>query len=85
MVDIKLEQAFEQPLPLDKLRGVKPLAKMELLRQGSRLSVQPVTESEWMTVLALAKSAAAFDRSATAGGSRSSGKAAKHAKKKAID
>ncbi|MEX2138007.1 MAG: EVE domain-containing protein [Pirellulales bacterium] len=51
MVDIKLQRIFERPLPLDELRGVKQLAKMELLRQGSRLSVQPVTEKEWQAVL----------------------------------
>jgi predicted RNA-binding protein with PUA-like domain len=55
MVDIKLERIFERALPLDELRGVKRLAKMELLRQGSRLSVQPVTEMEWQTVLDLAE------------------------------
>jgi predicted RNA-binding protein with PUA-like domain len=55
MVDIKLERIFERPLPLDELRGARQLAKMELLRRGSRLSVQPVTESEWRTVLELAE------------------------------
>ena len=27
---------------------------MELLRKGSRLSIQPVTEAEWKTIMALA-------------------------------
>ena len=36
--------------------GASELAGMELLRKGSRLSVQPVTESEWKTILALARS-----------------------------
>ena len=54
MVDIKLERIFERPIALDELRGVKALAKMELLRRGSRLSVQPVREEEWNTVLGLA-------------------------------
>jgi predicted RNA-binding protein with PUA-like domain len=54
MVDIKLERVFERPLALDALRRVKGLAKMELLRRGSRLSVQPVTEQEWNSVLNLA-------------------------------
>jgi predicted RNA-binding protein with PUA-like domain len=57
MVDIKLEQVFDRPLTLPELRGIKELAKMELLRRGSRLSVQPVTESEWDTVLAMANRA----------------------------
>jgi predicted RNA-binding protein with PUA-like domain len=53
MVDIKLDRVFDPILALDKLRGVKQPAKMELLRRGSRLSVQPVTEQEWNTVIAL--------------------------------
>ena len=54
MVDIRLEQIFAEPLGLDVLRGVPALAKMELLRKGSRLSVQPVTALEFKTVLELA-------------------------------
>jgi predicted RNA-binding protein with PUA-like domain len=54
MVDIQLTQIFDRPLTLSELRGAKQLAKMELLRQGSRLSVQPVTEKEWQTVMELA-------------------------------
>ena len=32
---------------LEELRGHKPLAKMRTLRPGNRLSITPVTESEW--------------------------------------
>jgi predicted RNA-binding protein with PUA-like domain len=28
---------------------------MSLLKQGNRLSVQPVTEGEWKTIVAMAK------------------------------
>jgi hypothetical protein len=38
---------------------------MELLRQGSRLSVQPVTEQEWKVILALADRPAAETTSAS--------------------
>jgi predicted RNA-binding protein with PUA-like domain len=55
MVDIRLEQVFDQPLALDALRGMPALAKMELLRRGSRLSVQPVSKNEFETVLKLAR------------------------------
>jgi predicted RNA-binding protein with PUA-like domain len=55
MVDLKLEQAFKTPLPLMKLRGVTDLKDMELMRQGSRLSVQPVRKSEFEAILKLAK------------------------------
>ena len=54
MVDIRLEQIFQQPLPLAKLRGIAALKNMELLRKGSRLSVQPVRESEFEAILRLA-------------------------------
>jgi predicted RNA-binding protein with PUA-like domain len=54
MVDLRLEQIFAEPLALDRLRGVPALAKMELLRKGSRLSVQPVTPDEFKTILELA-------------------------------
>lgn len=55
MVDIKLEQIFDEPIPLDELRGVSALKEMELLRKGSRLSVQPVRKPEFDAVLKLAK------------------------------
>lgn len=51
MVDIQYEQTFDEPLSLESMRKVKSLAKMELLRKGSRLSVQPVTAEEFKTVL----------------------------------
>jgi len=55
MVDIRLEEIFEAPLSLDELRKVSALKKMELLRRGSRLSVQPVNKSEFDAVLKLAR------------------------------
>jgi predicted RNA-binding protein with PUA-like domain len=54
-VDLKLEQIFAQPLPLESLRRIPALAQMELLRKGSRLSVQPVRQGELEAVLKLAK------------------------------
>ena len=56
MVDIQLDQIFQQPLPLSDLRSVAALKQMELLRIGSRLSVQPVRKSEFDAVLKLAGS-----------------------------
>jgi predicted RNA-binding protein with PUA-like domain len=52
-VDVQLVKKFPQPIPLDQLRSVKGLEKMELLRKGSRLSVQPVRPEEWQRVLQL--------------------------------
>jgi predicted RNA-binding protein with PUA-like domain len=54
-VSIKAVRAIEPPLGLPLLNTVAELAGMELLRKGSRLSVQPVTEKQWKTILALAK------------------------------
>ena len=55
-VSIKGVRAIDPPLDLTFLNAVPELAGMELLRKGSRLSVQPVTESQWKTILSLAKS-----------------------------
>jgi predicted RNA-binding protein with PUA-like domain len=55
-VSIKAVQSIEPPIGLPTLAGVPELAKMELLRRGSRLSIQPVTKSEWETILKLARS-----------------------------
>jgi predicted RNA-binding protein with PUA-like domain len=38
-------------VPLAEIRTHKPLEKMMLLRPGSRLSITPVTESEWKYVI----------------------------------
>jgi predicted RNA-binding protein with PUA-like domain len=54
MVDLKLERIFAEPVPIGVLRGVKSLAAMELLKTGSRLSVQPVRPQEFEAVLELA-------------------------------
>ncbi len=56
MVDIKLERKFKRLISLDELRTVKGLEKMELLRRGSRLSVQPVSKKEFETILKVANS-----------------------------
>lgn len=56
MVDIKLVRIFPAPIPLDRLRKEPGLKRMELLRKGSRLSVQPVRSEEWKIVLKLAGS-----------------------------
>ncbi len=52
-VDVKAVRAFDRPVELTALRSVAGLEKMELLRKGSRLSVNSVTEDEWRIVAAL--------------------------------
>lgn len=53
MVDLRLVRKFVYPITLDELRPIAGLEKMELLRRGSRLSVQPVTPREWKIILKL--------------------------------
>lgn len=53
-VEIRAVRPIDPPLGLPRLRSVPELAGMELLRKGSRLSIQPVTPAEWAAVLALA-------------------------------
>lgn len=51
MVDVQLVEIFAEPLTLPQLREMPELAQMELLRKGSRLSVQPVREDEYAAIL----------------------------------
>jgi predicted RNA-binding protein with PUA-like domain len=53
MVDIRGVEALKRPVSLDEIKKTKSLEKMALVRLG-RLSVQPVTQKEWETVLRLA-------------------------------
>ena len=54
MVDIELLQKFAEPITREQLREDAVTAEMMLLKKGSRLSVQPVTEAEWQAVHRLA-------------------------------
>ena len=54
MVDIRHRETFKAAVPLDRLRQEPKLKGMVLLRKGSRLSVQPVSETEWTTILKMA-------------------------------
>ena len=51
MVDIQLVREFTDVIPLPDLREIKALENMELLRKGSRLSVQPVSKKEFNAIL----------------------------------
>lgn len=54
-VDIRGVSAIARPLGLAELRRIPALSKMELLRKGSRLSVQPVRPEEWRAILELTR------------------------------
>ena len=59
MVDVRLVRSFVPPVPRALLRRQPDLADMELLRQGSRLSVLPCEERHFRSILALADRLAA--------------------------
>lgn len=50
MVDLRAVESFKEILTLAELKKLKGLEKMVLLQRGSRLSVQPVTATEWAVV-----------------------------------
>ncbi len=53
-VAIQAVKPIEPPIGLPRLKEIPELAGMELLRKGSRLSIQPVTEGQWKVIMALA-------------------------------
>lgn len=53
MIDVKALEKIDPIITLEELRRTKGLEKMVLLQKGSRLSVQPVSESEWRIITAL--------------------------------
>src|SRR5262249_29024141 len=56
-VTIRAVRAIDPPLDLPSLSRIPELAGLELLRKGSRLSVQPMTQDQWNTILLLARKA----------------------------
>lgn len=52
--ELRFVQKFARVIQLAELRGDEALIKMELLKKGSRLSVQPVSAQEFRKILALA-------------------------------
>ena len=53
-VELKAVKKLARPVSLNEIKKEKRLSNMALLRI-SRLSVQPVTENEWNTILELSK------------------------------
>jgi predicted RNA-binding protein with PUA-like domain len=56
LVDVRWKQTFPVLLPLERLKADTKLTGLELLRRGSRLSVQPVSRPHFQHILKLAKS-----------------------------
>jgi predicted RNA-binding protein with PUA-like domain len=56
MVDLEFMEKFPAIVPLDTLKRTAGLENMMVTKKGSRLSVQPVTRSEYETVVRLGRS-----------------------------
>jgi predicted RNA-binding protein with PUA-like domain len=54
-VDIKHVKTFNNLISLTKLKTNQKLKNMVLLQKGGRLSIQPVSESEWKEILEMSK------------------------------
>lgn len=55
MVDIRFVEKFPHIVPLDELKTARGLEKMLVIKRGMRLSVQPVTKSEFDIVVKLGR------------------------------
>jgi predicted RNA-binding protein with PUA-like domain len=51
---VKYVEPLSRVMAIQDLRTIKGLDAMVLLQKGSRLSVQPVSETEWKTIIATA-------------------------------
>ena len=51
MVDVKFIKKFPQVISLSNLREIKEIEDMMVLKKGSRLSIQPVKEAEFKTIM----------------------------------
>jgi len=52
LVDVRYRKPLPRPVTLDEIKGNPLLAEMPLVKR-SRLSIQPVTETEWGIILAM--------------------------------
>lgn len=52
-IEVKFLKKFTKILPLSELKQIPELRNMNLLQKGSRLSVQPVKDLEFQTILKL--------------------------------
>ena len=53
MVDVKFVKKLKRVIGLDEMKQHTKLAGFRLLQRGNRLSVLPVSDAEWKTVLAM--------------------------------
>lgn len=53
MVDVKFVQKFSDIIGLEQLKQIDELHGMQVLKRGNRLSITPVTKSQWEIILQL--------------------------------
>lgn len=51
MVEVEFVEKFDRVITLAEIKDKKELANMPLVQKGSRLSINPVTEKEYKTIL----------------------------------
>jgi predicted RNA-binding protein with PUA-like domain len=51
LVDVKATHRLKAPFTIKDARSTAGLEKMPLIQKGQRLSIQPVTESEWRVII----------------------------------
>jgi len=52
-VDLIFERKLPAIIPLDKLKSSAKLSELPVVQKGSRLSVMPVNEAQWQTIMQL--------------------------------
>ncbi|RDV24516.1 EVE domain-containing protein [Alteromonas aestuariivivens] len=50
-VDVKFEQKFPAILSLQSIKAMPQITELGLVKKGHRLSIMPVSESEWQVLL----------------------------------
>lgn len=55
MVDVKFEMKFDNPVTLKDIKANGKLKDMKLVQRGNRLSVMPVTKSEFNEIIKMSK------------------------------
>ena len=53
VVNVKYQRKLRRMIALAELRGHRGLQRMKLLQKGNRLSITPVTKTEWDYILGL--------------------------------
>ena len=54
MVDVRFKKKFKMPVTLKSLKGERALTQMRLVQKGNRLSILPVTATEWNHIMKMA-------------------------------